>query len=954
MVASLAIISHTHWDREWYRTYQDYRLRLVDVLDELLDLLAARPEFVSFLLDGQTVLLEDYLEMRPERADDVRRFVAAGRLQIGPWYTQPDEFLVSGEALIRNLALGKMSGAQFGGSCRVGWLPDTFGHIAQLPQILRNFDIGSLIFTRGLGDQPVAPSGVFWLIAPSGHRVLAVHQFGGYTNGGNLGHSSFWGRVDPHATRLSLAVEQIKQLLTMLDPDGCGESLAIWNGADHTPAQSTLPEIITHLQNAFPDRQISQSTVQGYLDSLGSDAEARPVVRGELRGSRYQFLLSGVLSARMPLKLANERVERALLRYAEPLAALAWLAGATYPAVALWEAWRLVLQNQCHDSICGCHIDRVSEQMKERYQQAEELACLLAGRAAQHLAKWGPAGRCEAGSYPLLVANTLAQSRHDVATVCVRLPSFCPPYCILDSRGERGDVQVIAHRVRAHKWLVGAWTPGEFLAQAPMWNASLAEIDDLSIFTYAIDRQGDEVGLTLWLGDRRWRHEETEQTLFAEIASWPRSARIHLSAYYHEVELAFSARSSGLGCETYVIRANAEPVRTDDPVIVGPGRLENRALRVEVSQDGLFTVTHSATGRIYGPLGLLDDTADLGDTYDYAPLPDDSVHLRSVGVPRIDIIEAGPLQGALRVAVTYEIPACLAAERNSRSTETVLLPVVATLRLCTGSRILEITVYLDNRGRDHRLRVHFPTGLQTEELLAGGHFGVITRDIAVPQADGWRQPPTDLRHHTHWFGVTDQIGGLAILSEGLPEHSPLLDDTGVTLALTLLRCVGELSRADLSTRNGHAGPAIETPGAQCLGEHTFRYGVLPFAREELAGVSAIAEAFVAPPYISPTSGGGAFPAACNPLLILTPDFLVLSSLTVSEDGRRLAVRFYNPLREAVQATVLFGVPVRLVCRADAAENVLQQLELAENSRGCRLQVGPAEIVTLLVTPMGDA
>jgi hypothetical protein len=949
-LASLAIISHTHWDREWYRTYQDYRLRLVDVVDALLDLLAARPEFASFLLDGQTVLLEDYLGIRPERADEIRRFVAAGRLQIGPWYVQPDEFLVSGEALIRNLALGKLSGAQLGGSCQAGWLPDTFGHIAQLPQILCNFDIGSLIFARGLGDQPVGPAGVFWLIAPSGHRVLAVHQFGGYTNGGNLGHGSFWGPVDPRTTSLSLAVEQVKQLLTILDPDNCAESLAIWNGADHTPAQSTLPEIITHLQNTFPDRDISHGTLQGYLDSLGHGAEARPVVYGELRGSRYQPLLGGVLSARMPLKLANARVERALLRYAEPLAALAWLAGATYPSVALWEAWRLVLQNQCHDSICGCHIDRVSEQMIERYRQAEELAGLLAGRAAQHLAAQGEAGGCEAASYPLLVANTLAQARHDVVSVCVRLPRFCPPYCVSDSRGTRGEVQIIAHRVRTYQWLAGNWTPAEFLAQAPMWNASLAEIDDLSIFTYAVDRQGDAIGLTLWLGDRRWRHEATEDILFAEIASWPRNARIHLKAYYHEVELAFSARSSGLGCEIHEIRSAAEPVQTDDPVRVGPGRLENRALRAEVDEDGLITLTHPATGRIYGSLGLLDDTADLGDTYDYAPLPDDSAHLRLVGVPRIDIIEAGPLQGALRVACTYEIPACLADERNARSTETVQLPVVSTLRLRTGSPILEIVIHLDNRGRDHRLRLHFPTGLQTETLLAGGHFGVVGREIPARLAEGWSQPPTNLQHHTHWFGVTDQIGGLAILSEGLPEHSPLPADAGVTLALTLLRCVGELSRADLSTRNGHAGPAIATPGAQCLGEHTFRCGVLPFARAELAGVSAIAEAFVAPPYVIPTSGGGAFPAACNPVLTLMPDFLVPSSLTVSEDGKRLAVRFYNPLRETVQATVLFGVPVRLVCRADAAENVLQPLEVAENPLGCRLEVGPAEIVTLLVTP----
>jgi alpha-mannosidase len=198
----ILVISHTHWDREWYRTYQEFRLRLVEVVDQVLDLLAERPDFAHFTLDGQAVILEDYLAIRPERASQVREFVQAGRLHIGPWYVQPDEFLVSGESLIRNLMLGERVARPLGGAARIGWLPDTFGHVAQLPQILRNFGIDNFVFTRGMGDELPEPRTEFWWEAPNGDRVLALHQLAGYWNAGNLGYTYFWGDTQGRAPDL--------------------------------------------------------------------------------------------------------------------------------------------------------------------------------------------------------------------------------------------------------------------------------------------------------------------------------------------------------------------------------------------------------------------------------------------------------------------------------------------------------------------------------------------------------------------------------------------------------------------------------------------------------------------------------------------------------------------------------------------------------------------------------
>ena len=171
---AVTFVPHIHWDREWYRPFQVFRSRLITLLDSVLDILERDEKYRHFHLDGQAILLEDYLEARPEREALIRRMAREGRLSVGPWYVLPDEFLVSGESLIRNLLAGRAIAREFGGYCPVGYLPDQFGHIAQMPQILRRFGIEAAVLWRGL-DYEVSRHNEFWWVAPDGSRVLAVH-----------------------------------------------------------------------------------------------------------------------------------------------------------------------------------------------------------------------------------------------------------------------------------------------------------------------------------------------------------------------------------------------------------------------------------------------------------------------------------------------------------------------------------------------------------------------------------------------------------------------------------------------------------------------------------------------------------------------------------------------------------------------------------------------------------
>src|SRR5947207_4550130 len=229
---NIILVPHTHWDREWYQTFQQFRIRLVHAVDTLLDILDRDPKFTHFMLDGQTIVLDDYLEVKPEQEERLMQYIRSGRIQVGPWYLQPDEFLVSGESLVRNLQIGLRQASEFGEPMRIGYVPDCFGHIAQLPQILQGFGIDNAVFWRGVGDE--AEKSEFYWAAPDGTKVLVIHLADA------LGYSN--------ARLMPLAPEEfatrVELLTAQLLPKATTNTLLFMNGSDHLEPQDGLPETI--------------------------------------------------------------------------------------------------------------------------------------------------------------------------------------------------------------------------------------------------------------------------------------------------------------------------------------------------------------------------------------------------------------------------------------------------------------------------------------------------------------------------------------------------------------------------------------------------------------------------------------------------------------------------------------------------------------------------------------
>ena len=240
----VTVVSHTHWDRAWYVTFQEFRARLVRLVDRLLKILETQPEFRLFTLDGQMAILEDYLEVRPQRQAELERLCRQGRLKVGPWYVLSDEFLVSPEALIRNLMIGHRMGETYGGVSKIGYVPDGFGHIAQLPQILRGFGIDNAFFWRGLGEEGERLGTEFYWKALDGSTVTTIWMPWGYHNISNLGYGIHWGDTSQMEFDPELALEQMQKAVDELTPMAHTDAILLMNGIDHEEAEPRLPEMV--------------------------------------------------------------------------------------------------------------------------------------------------------------------------------------------------------------------------------------------------------------------------------------------------------------------------------------------------------------------------------------------------------------------------------------------------------------------------------------------------------------------------------------------------------------------------------------------------------------------------------------------------------------------------------------------------------------------------------------
>lgn len=431
------MVSETHWDRAWYNPFQEFRVRLVRLIDRAIEILRRDPDFHSFMLDGQMIPLEDYLEVRPEKEQTLQELVQAGRLLIGPWYVLADEYLVSPESLIRNLMWGMKMAEILGKAMKEGYVPDAFGHISQLPQILRGFGIESAIFWRGVGDEGEKLGAEFWWRAPDGSQVLTIFLVDGYHNAANLGFPMRWGDPSAMEFNMDLALRKLRKAVDTLKPYAHTPFLLLMNGIDHAEPQPEVPRIIQQADRTFEDVEIVHGDLPDYIRRVREASPELPTFEGEFNRGRYAPILQGVYSTRIYIKQANESVSTLLERYAEPISTWAWLLGEDYPNSFLWTAWRWLMKNHPHDDICGCSDDQVHRENMYRFAQAEQIGRVLVRdgmrRISRHIDRSAQPG------LPVLLFNPLAWERSEVVEATIPFDLDDPTaenFSLVNPRGE--------------------------------------------------------------------------------------------------------------------------------------------------------------------------------------------------------------------------------------------------------------------------------------------------------------------------------------------------------------------------------------------------------------------------------------------------------------------------------------------------------------------------------------
>lgn len=924
------LVSHTHWDREWYLTFSRFRVNLIEVVDRVLEALENEESFTHFVLDGQCAVLEDYLAAAPHQRDRLAAHIRAGRLAIGPWYVLPDEFLVSGEATVRNLMIGHRTAASLGPVSKVGYMPDSFGHLAQIPQLLRLAGIDSFIFTRGLGEEAAEQGWLFRWAAPDGSEVLAVNQCEGYCNAAGLGFAEIWHAHTRREVDLELAVEKIRALLEKMRQRPGSQPALLNNGCDHFPPQQDFARVLQALNQNITEAEFIPGSFPDFLAAARAHTpdQERPRWQGELLGGKDHFILSGVWSTRMYLKQENENCQNLLCRYLEPLAAAAhFVHGDSYPAGLLDTTWRQLLRNHPHDSICGCSTDSVHKDMETRFAAVRQTGEQFLSRLMDRLTPTFGRQEVDDRRTVISVANPLPIRRDEVVERLVVLQPLgydLENLHLLDEAGREVPFRILERHFLERFWGID-------------YRAELFCNDQLNLLDTYLDKFGDRI-----IGTEKDRDEKDCFLL-----------------------LQFFARDlPALGHRQYFLtdqpgaEASPEISRVSCHLEDGRAILANEFLQVCLNSDGTFDLTDRRTGQVFQGLNLLEDTEDIGDEYDYSPAVVGGTFFSGGLEGKVRILEHTDLKAKAEARFRLDLPRSLARDRQSRQERLARCDVRVRLTLTTGLDRVDVETDFNNHAFDHRLRAWFPTGIHTGTVVSDGHFMLNHRPLKRPSHENWSQPapPTwPQQDFSYLQDDRDPQRGLAIFNRGLPEFETWCGpDGGAIFAMTLLRGVDWLSRDDFSSRGrANAGPTLHTPDAQCYGRHTFRYAVSPFNGDPLAArLPDLSHRYRTEPLTHQgvddqlRPGDRSFLEKSNPRVALT-------AIKKAANDHCLVVRLCNLSAETATETLTCGPMILRACLVDLLEESdFQdgiQPAITHGGERVRVSLGPFQIVTVSLT-----
>ena len=416
-VSRVHITPHMHWDREWYFTTEASRILLVNNMEEILTRLEQDTEYKYYVLDGQTAVLEDYFAVKPENRPRVKALVAAGKLIIGPWYTQTDTTLVSGESIVRNLMYGIRDCLAFGEPMKIGYLPDSFGMSSQLPHIYNGFGITRTMFWRGCSERHGTDKTEFLWQSQDGSEVTAQVLPLGYAIGKYLPE-------DEAGLR-----KRLDTYFEVLEKASVTKEILLPNGHDQMPLQQNIFAVMDKLREIYPQRQFVMSRFEDVFDHIDAHRDELATLKGEFIDGKYMRVHRTIGSTRMDIKIAHARIENKIVNVLEPLATLAWTLGFEYHHGLLEKMWKEILKNHAHDSIGCCCSDKVHREVMSRFELAEDMADNLTCFYMRKIVDNMP----QSEEDKLVMFNLTPWPREEVINTTIRLRAS--QFRLLDDRG---------------------------------------------------------------------------------------------------------------------------------------------------------------------------------------------------------------------------------------------------------------------------------------------------------------------------------------------------------------------------------------------------------------------------------------------------------------------------------------------------------------------------------------
>jgi len=759
---TFCIVFETHWDREWIQSFDQYRFRLVNLIDNLLDILAAEPE-ISFMFDGQTVVIEDYLAVRPERKADLLAFAKAHRIVFGPWYVLADQFLEGEEATIRNLQIGFATADEYGGAMRHGYVPDSFGSTATLPAILSGFGIKYASLHHGACHLKDMSKRFFRWQSPDGSAVLAVRA--GYADAVPLAYPDIWRNIEEIVPDIECATTHAERLINLWHENRQGPFVYAPCGIDHMEMRPGMSKIVDQLSQRIPDATFNITDTATFMNEVGQwlcahDAILETVV-GEMRGDAQTPMMNlhGCLSTNAKIKQENRKCEIELSRVLEPLDAVHHALRIKSMRHFITYAWKTLIKNHPHDSICACSRDNVIGEMLERNRAVHEIADLMTERIMHELLP--PPAHSNAMTPAITLFNSMTHRGVSPFKATIRVPSRINANTLAMVTKEGATVGT-ARRVAIKNIDLESYYAANRDLLVLISKEAPVDRDDRQCYTIfdvtGVDDFGDNAGFRTY----RLIEEPSE----------------------HKSEVGHSDRT-----------------------------LWNSRVKIEIAENGSVTLTDLVTSVTYPNLGWYEDRAECGNSYETVPLPGDVAITTLSGQA---VVVPGPCDdesASLVVETTLAIPEGLIEDRRSANCFTHRLSTTYTLH--AGSSRVDVSVSVDNRSVAHQLRAGFSFESRPA-AMTGGNFSALNRDWIPDTHDAY---PVALPMLDYIYFDEGARKGLTLMTRGIYACDLRADHEGGNAYLTLVRSVDAIGSL--------AGSNYPIEHAKMLGPCQFEFAIAP-------------------------------------------------------------------------------------------------------------------------------